>query len=68
PLTDIARQVLSAAAVIGRSFDIDTVTDVSGRGEEETMSALEELLARRLVTESGADQLDFSHARLRQVV
>ena len=68
PLTDIARQVLSAAAVIGRSFDIDTVTDVSGRGEEETMSALEELLARRLVTESGADQLDFSYARLRQVV
>ena len=67
-MTEVARQVLAAAAVVGRSFDLATVTAASGRGDDETITALEELLVHRLVLESGADQLDFSHAQLRQVV
>lgn len=66
-VTDTARQVLAAAAVIGRSFDADTVRVVSGRGEEETVSALEELLARGLVREGVVDY-DFSHDQLRALV
>jgi len=44
------------------------VTAASGRSEDETVAALEELLARRLVIETGADRLDFAHAQLRQIV
>ena len=39
---ETAGQVLAAAAVVGRSFDFDTVRAASGRGEEETLTALEE--------------------------
>src|SRR5207245_1027049 len=37
---ETGRQLLGAAAVIGRSFDFDTLREVSGRGEEETVNAL----------------------------
>ncbi|HEX6797536.1 MAG TPA: AAA family ATPase [Ktedonobacterales bacterium] len=66
-------QVLAAAAVIGRWFDFETLRVVSGRGEEETISALEELLARGLVRELAASAgpapaYDFSHEKLRSQV
>ena len=67
-VTAMAQQVLAAAAVIGRSFDLDTVTAASGRSDDETIAALEELLAQRLILELTEDRLDFSHAQLRQVV
>ncbi|MEP6639268.1 MAG: AAA family ATPase, partial [Chloroflexota bacterium] len=67
---ETAAQVLSAAAVIGRSFDLATVRHSSGRGEEETVGALEELIRRGLVRETpdsagGSIRYDFSHGRLR---
>ncbi len=70
--TEIARQVVSAAAAIGRSFDLETVRSASGRGEEEAVAALEELSRRGIVREVGpADaavvRYDFTHARLRDV-
>jgi DNA-binding SARP family transcriptional activator len=68
PLTEVARQVLAAAAVIGRSFQVDAVTAASGRSDEEALAALEELLALRLVVEADGDRLDFAHTQLRQVV
>ncbi len=68
----VARQVLSAAAVIGRSFDLDTVRLASGRTDTETVDGLDELVRRRLVLEaavdeSGALRYDFTHGRLRDV-
>ena len=70
--SELARQVLAAAAVIGRAFDFDTVREASGRTEEETVSALEELGRRALVTESaaehGAPAYDFVHEKVRSVV
>ena len=71
---ETGRQLLGAAAVIGRSFDFDTLREVSGRGEEETVKALEELIAQGLVEEvdmSTSDRVlkyDFSHERLRSLV
>ncbi|MEO7230289.1 MAG: AAA family ATPase, partial [Candidatus Limnocylindrales bacterium] len=70
--SEVARQVASAAAVIGRSFDLETVRLASGRGEEEAVAALEELTRRGLVREvAPADgtsiRYDFTHARLRDV-
>ncbi len=63
-----AGQVLAAAAVIGRSFDFGTVRAASGRAEDETVTALEELVRRGIVRElagTGEPAFDFGHARLR---
>ena len=70
---ETGRQLLGTAAVIGRSFDFDTAREASGRGEDETVSALEELVARGLVGEigdSGGGTLayDFGHEKLRALV
>ncbi|HJR51328.1 MAG TPA: AAA family ATPase, partial [Gemmatimonadales bacterium] len=65
---ETAGQVLAAGAVIGRSFDLATVRAASGRAEEETVLALEELIRRGLIRESarGPDlRFDFAHASLR---
>lgn len=71
-LEDAARQVLTAAAVIGRSFDVDTVTASSGRTDGETVAALETLLGRGMIRElegaPGPPQFDFTHEKLRAVV
>lgn len=67
PVSETGRQILSAAAVIGRSFDVDTVRSVSGRTDEETVEALEEVVRRGLVRE-WPDTYDFGHEELRALV
>jgi DNA-binding SARP family transcriptional activator/tetratricopeptide (TPR) repeat protein len=69
-VSETAGQVLAAAAVIGRTFDLATVRHASGRSDEETVDALEELSRRGIVREmpglqEGAVRYDFSHGRLR---
>ena len=72
-------QILNTAAVIGRSFDFDTLQQASGRSEEESVKALEELVAAGLVVEirggkaqngplSVSPWYDFSHEKLRNLV
>jgi predicted ATPase/DNA-binding SARP family transcriptional activator len=73
-VSEAGRQLLATAAVIGRSFDFDTVRGASGRSEEETVAALEELTERGLVREvREAGELpavayDFGHERMRALV
>jgi len=75
-VSETGRQLLSTAAVIGHSFDFDTLREVSGRSEEETINALEELIAQGLVEEvhggggvgEQALKYDFNHERLRVLV
>lgn len=69
---ETAAQVLSAAAVIGRSFDLATVRQASGRSEEETVDAIEELMRRSIVREvpvavGPSVRYDFAHGRMRDV-
>lgn len=64
---ETGQQVLTAAAVLGRAFDLDTVREVSGRSEEEVVVALEELAGRRLVGEV-PEGYDFAHSRMRELV
>ncbi len=69
---EVGRQVLAGAAVIGRSFDLETVRAAAGRGEEETVDGLEALVRRGLIREvalaSASDvHYDFTHGRLRDV-
>lgn len=73
-------QLLQAAAVIGRSFDFDTLRATSGRAEDETISTLEALINRGLIREiqfaaqgispesSRPPGYDFSHEKLREFV
>ena len=74
-VSEAASQVLVTAAVIGRSFELDVLTDASGRTDEEVAAAIEELLARNLVaevTDSAGDRrsavtYDFTHDQLRRL-
>ncbi len=69
-VSDVATQVVAAAAVIGRSFGAEAARAVSGRSDDETVMAIEELLRRGIVNEStgsGGPVFDFVHARLRDV-
>lgn len=67
PVSETGRQVLAAAAVLGRHFDVETVRSVSGRTDEETVTALEEAVRRGLVREREADY-DFDHELVRTLV
>ena len=72
-VSETAWQALTSAAVLGRSFDLDTVREVSGRSEEEITAALEELSALGLIREApdtrSADiSYDFTHDKLRALV
>jgi DNA-binding SARP family transcriptional activator len=65
--SELAGQVVAAAAVLGRQFDLDLIREVSGRSEEETVTALEELTRRGLLAESGGGELAFRHEQARRV-
>jgi DNA-binding SARP family transcriptional activator len=82
-LSETTLQVLTTAAVIGRSFDFDTVREAGGRSEEETVLALDQLTSKGLVKEVGVTPrassphmertsatpiFDFSHERIRRIV
>ncbi len=69
---ETAGQVLSAAAAIGRSFDLAVVRHASGRSDEETVDAIEELMRRGIVREvpdatGPSITYDFVHGRMRDV-
>ena len=63
------REVASAAAVIGRSFDFDLLTVVTGHGPDEVAGALRQLQDAYLVL-PGADEVtfDFRHALIRDTL
>ncbi|MBA2381440.1 MAG: AAA family ATPase [Chloroflexi bacterium] len=72
-LDGVSAQIIAAAAAIGRSFDLATVRHASGRTEDETIVALDELvrcgMIREATAESPADiRYDFVHGALRDVV
>jgi predicted ATPase len=72
-VSGVSAQVLTAAAVIGRSFDMETVCGVSGRGDEETVTALEDLAAQGLIHElrepmGTLPTYDFGHDKVRSLV
>jgi DNA-binding SARP family transcriptional activator len=65
-----AWQLLTAAAVIGRSFDVETVREASGRSDDEAIGAIEELVRLGLIHEvtGPATSYDFSHEQMRLLV
>jgi DNA-binding SARP family transcriptional activator len=65
-----AWQLLTAAAVIGRSFDVEMVREASGRSDDESIGAIEELVRLGLIHEvaAPATSYDFSHEQMRLLV
>jgi DNA-binding SARP family transcriptional activator len=74
-LSEISRQVVQSAAVIGRSFDYETLREIAGRSEDETVLALEALEMRGLIRPLVAGEgipgtvlYDFNHEWMRLLV
>jgi DNA-binding SARP family transcriptional activator len=65
--SEVAGQVVAAAAVLGRQFDLDLIRAVSGRSDEETVAALEELMRRGILAESAGGEVGFRHEQARRV-
>ena len=65
-LSESAREVAAAAAVIGRAFDLDVLVRLVA-DEERVVRALDELWRRRIVREQGPNAYDFTHDRIRDV-
>ncbi len=65
-LSDPARELASAAAVIGRQFSFPLVQRTVGLDPAGAAQAVEELVARR-VLHVVDEQLDFTHDRIREV-
>ena len=63
-----ARPTLDDAAVLGRSFDFESLFAVAKQPEDEVLRALETLVQRRLLREESAGYYDFSHDKVREVV
>src|SRR6266542_3727353 len=71
-VSEAAWQLLTTAAVIGRSFDVDAVRKASGRSDDEVIGALEELVRLGLIHEvpvtGPAASYDFGHEQMRMLV
>src|SRR6266550_8541964 len=70
-LSPNARTLANLAAVIGTRAEYETLATVSGLAEMEIIAGLEELLAQRVLQETGsvdAIHYDFTHPLLQQVI
>jgi len=67
-LPEPARELLRAAAVVGREFDLALLAAVTGDTEDEVLDRLDPALAEGLVAETGPEVFRFSHALIRDAV
>ncbi|MFI5953306.1 ATP-binding protein [Cryptosporangium sp. NPDC051539] len=67
-LPEPAVAVAAAASVIGRSFDVDLLTAVTGTPPDEVDTALRELRDRFFVTPASETTFDFRHALIRDAL
>lgn len=65
-LTPHARKALLAAAVIGRSCEVDLLAEVLAATGSNLEVALEELVRRQILERAGATVLRFAHDKLRE--
>jgi class 3 adenylate cyclase/tetratricopeptide (TPR) repeat protein len=69
-LTDVANEVLTVAAVCGRTFALAPLVDACERPEPQVLAALDEAVGARLVVElgGGAPRFSFAHALIRETI
>jgi class 3 adenylate cyclase/tetratricopeptide (TPR) repeat protein len=63
-----ANEVLSAAAVVGRDFELDVLVLLIDRPEAEILDLLEAAVDARLVDETGVGRFRFAHALVRSTL
>ena len=68
-LPEAAGRALSAAAVIGREFDLDLLIEITGDDEDDLLDLLDEAVAARVVEETSTQGLySFVHALTREAL
>jgi DNA-binding SARP family transcriptional activator len=65
-LSPRARQIVAAAAIIGREFDFALLEPTAALGELQTTAGVEELVRKRVIHGIG-DRFDFTHDTIREV-
>ncbi len=65
-LSNQAREILEAGAVLGQNFDFQVLRSVSDLEESSALTALDEILRSRLLLETGGHYI-FSHDKVREV-
>ena len=66
-LSPPARELIGLAAMVGRAFTVEILTQASDGDEGSLVRALDELWQRRLIREQGEHGYDFSHDKIREV-
>ena len=59
-LSDVTNEVLRAASVVGREFDLDLVGELAGIDEDPLLDAIDDATRARLVEEVDADRFRFA--------
>jgi DNA-binding SARP family transcriptional activator len=67
-LPEVATTVLRAAAVVGHSFDLETLGDVTRIGPDDLLDAVEAACEAGLLEEDGVEVFRFSHALVADVL
>lgn len=67
-LSPSARRIANLAAVIGRAFAFDVLTEASHEDEDWLVRGLDELWQRRIIREQSDNDYDFSHNKIREIV
>ena len=66
-LSPPARELAAVAAMVGREFTLDILTQIGYADEESIVRALDELWQRRIVSEKDMGAYDFTHDKLREI-
>ena len=66
-LSPDAAALLRAAAVMGREMDVASLLDAGGLGEARGFDAIDELVRRHVLEDTGDERLRFTHDKLREV-
>ncbi|MEQ1874021.1 MAG: AAA family ATPase [Ilumatobacteraceae bacterium] len=67
-LPEASSEVLTAASVIGRDFDLPVLVDVLERNEGEVLELLDSCLDARIIEETAVGQYRFTHALVRSTL
>jgi len=66
-LSVLAQETARAAAVLGREFAFDLLTDVAGLSADAAEAAIDELIRGHVFEQPSPDRLRFAHDKLREV-
>jgi serine/threonine protein kinase/predicted ATPase len=64
----VARELATAAAIVGREMDTDLLREVAALSEGATNSALDELVRRQVLERANPGRCRFVHDKLREVI